>query len=84
MVILVVVVFNAMINFVQERNTEASLQPLQHMTVAKAMVLRGGAVLEIPAEELVPGDVVLVEASDSVPADGRLLEGAASEAQEAP
>ena len=45
MVILVVVVFNALINFVQERKAEASLQALQRMTVAKARALRGGAVL---------------------------------------
>jgi Ca2+-transporting ATPase len=82
-VILVVVVFNAMINFVQERKAEASLQALRHMTVARARVLRGGAVQEIPAEELVPGDVVLVEAGDSVPADGRLAEAVALEVQEA-
>ena len=82
-VILVVVVFNAMISFVQERKAEASLQALRDMTIARAVVRRGGAVGEIAAEDLVPGDVVLLEAGDSVPADSRLLEAVALKAQEA-
>lgn len=82
-VILLVVVFNAVVNLVQERRAESSLQALASMTVTSADVRRGGRVVPVDAQGLVPGDVVLLEAGDVVPADGRLLEAAGLEVQEA-
>lgn len=81
-VILVVVVFNAILNLVQERRAENSLRALQDMTVTHATVRRGGRVEQVEADGLVPGDVVLLEPGDIVPADGRLIEAAGLEVQE--
>lgn len=83
LVILVVVVFNAALNLVQEQRAEDSLEALEDMTVTRARVRRDGRVREVDATELVPGDVVLLEAGDVVPADGRLVETAGLEVQEA-
>ena len=71
-VILIVVVFNAALGFYQEHRAEATLAALKKMLAQHARVRRGGRVLEIPAEELVPGDLVLLEAGDRIPADGRV------------
>jgi Ca2+-transporting ATPase len=73
LVIAVVLMLNATLGFVQEHRAERSLAALRQMLVATAKVRRGGAVKEVPAEELVPGDVVLVETGDRIPADGRLV-----------
>jgi len=81
-VIGVVLVMNAVLGFVQEHRAERSLAALRQMLVATAKVRRGGAVLEVPAEDVVPGDVVLLEAGDRVPADGRLVVGASLEIDE--
>ncbi len=70
-VICVVVLFNAVLGFVQEHRAESSLAALERMLVNRARVRRGGVIIEVNAEELVPGDVVLVDAGDRVPADGR-------------
>jgi Ca2+-transporting ATPase len=72
-VILVVVVFNALLGFYQEQRAEKSLAALKNMLAQQARVRRNGAKAEIPADGLVPGDVVLLEAGDKVPADGRLI-----------
>ena len=72
-VILVVVVFNALLGFWQEHRAEATLAALKQMLSPEARVRRAGRVEEIPATQLVPGDVVLLEAGDRVPADGRLV-----------
>ena len=82
-VILAVVTFNAVLNLVQERRAEDSLRALQDMTVTGARVRQGGRVTEVDATGLVPGDVVLLQAGDVVPADGRLLDAAGLEVQEA-
>jgi P-type Ca2+ transporter type 2C len=74
--------FNAAMNLQQEGKAAASVAALQKMTVIKATVRRDGQVAEIPAEQLVPGDIVAVEAGDVVPADGRLLTAATLEADE--
>ena len=71
-VIVVVLLINAMIGFLQERRAERSLEALRRMLVATARVRRDGMVRVVAAGELVPGDVVLLEAGDRVPADGRL------------
>lgn len=82
-VILIVVVFNAALGFYQEHRAEATLAALKKMLAQHARVRRGGRVLEIPAEELVPGDLVLLEAGDRIPADGRVLVSHNAEVAEA-
>jgi Ca2+-transporting ATPase len=72
-VILVVVMFNAVLGFWQEYRAEKTLAALKNMLAPMARVRRAGRVEELPAAQLVPGDVVLLEAGDRVPADGRLL-----------
>jgi Ca2+-transporting ATPase len=72
-VIMIVVLFNAFLGFWQERRAEQTLAALKKMLSPAARVRRGGRVEEIDAKHLVPGDVVLLEAGDRVPADGRLL-----------
>lgn len=82
-VILVVVVFNAALGFWQEHRAEQTLAALKGMLAAQARVRRGGSVQDVPAAALVPGDVVLLEAGDRVPADGRLLAAHSLEVDEA-
>ncbi|EOM74948.1 cation-translocating P-type ATPase [Rhodococcus rhodnii] len=75
-VILAVITINTVLNYVQETRAEESLQALRDMSVAHSRVRRDGAVTEIARTELVPGDIVLLEAGDAVPADGRVVEAA--------
>ena len=75
LVVLIVVLLNAVIGFVQENRAEKSLDALRKMLVAQTRVRRGGQLRNVDAGELVPGDIVLVEAGDRIPADGRLLVG---------
>ncbi len=72
-VILVVVLFNATLGFYQEFRAEKILDALKSMLAQQARVRRDGVKLEVAAETLVPGDLVLLEAGDRVPADGRLV-----------
>ena len=81
-VIAVVLVFNAVLGFTQEHRAERSLAALQAMLVPTARVRRDAAVAEVPAETLVSGDVVLFEAGDRIPADGRLFASHALEIDE--
>ncbi len=83
LVILVIVVLNAVIGFVQEYRAEAAIAALRRMAAPVARVLRDGRSHSIPAQELVPGDIVLLDAGAVVPADIRLLEVAALQTQEA-
>jgi Ca2+-transporting ATPase len=83
LVILAVLFLNAAIGFVQERRAEHSLQALRQMLAPIARVRRDGVVQVVPARDLVPGDVVLLEAGDRVPADGRLTVAEAVQADEA-
>jgi magnesium-transporting ATPase (P-type) len=71
-VILGVVVLNAALGFFQEGKAEGALAALQHMMTAEATVVRDGELTSIAARELVPGDVILLQAGDKVPADVRL------------
>ncbi len=82
-VILMVVVFNACLGFYQEHRAEATLAALRKMLAQHARVRRGGQAREIPAECLVPGDIVLLEAGDRVPADGRVVVAHHAEVAEA-
>ena len=72
-VILGVVLINAIVGFIQEGKAEAALEAIRAMVDPKASVLREGRRLTVPAERVVPGDIVLLEAGDRVPADLRLL-----------
>ncbi len=83
LVVLVVVVFNAFIGFVQENRAEKSLEALKKMLVIQTRVRRNGELLNLPAGELLPGDVVMIEAGDRVPADGRVLFANSLEIEEA-
>ena len=82
-VILIVVVANAIIGFIQEGKAEQAMEAMRDMLAPQASVLRDGQRLSVPAEDLVPGDIVLLEAGDKVPADLRLLEAHGLSAQEA-
>ena len=82
-IILAVVVINGVLGVYQEHKAEQAIQALQKLTAAHSRVLRGGRPLEVASEELVPGDVVLLEAGDAVPADGRLLECVSLRTEEA-
>ncbi|HEX4903322.1 MAG TPA: HAD-IC family P-type ATPase [Acidimicrobiales bacterium] len=82
-VVLVVVLLNAVIGFVQENRAEASLDALRRMLVLEVRVRRDGTLRTVPAADLVPGDVVAVEAGDRIPADGRVLEAVRLEVEEA-
>ncbi len=73
-IILGVVVINALLGFIQEGRAEKALDSIRNMLSAEARTLRGGATRMLPADELVPGDVVLLESGDKVPADLRLAE----------
>ncbi|MBI3936147.1 MAG: cation-translocating P-type ATPase [Betaproteobacteria bacterium] len=81
--ILVIVLLNAMIGFIQEYRAERAMVALKKLAAATARVLRDGAVSEVPAAALVPGDVVLLDAGGVVPADLRLLEAVALHTEEA-
>ncbi len=82
-VILIVVVFNAALGFYQEHRAEKTLAALKNMLAASARVRRAGQIMELDAALLVPGDIVLLEAGDRIPADGRLLAAHALEIEEA-
>lgn len=73
-IILLVVVLNAVIGVVQEYKAEKAIEALQKMTTPKAIVRRDGEVKEINSEEVVPGDIVIIDAGRYIPADLRLLE----------
>jgi ATPase, P-type (transporting), HAD superfamily, subfamily IC len=75
-IILLVVVLNAVIGVIQEAKAEKAVDALQKMTTPKALVKRDGKSLEINSEELVPGDIVILDTGRYVPADLRLLESA--------
>ena len=80
--LLLLTVFNAVLGLRQEGKAAAAVAALQKMMIVTARVRRDGRLAELPAEELVPGDVVAIEAGDIVPADGRLLRAATLEVAE--
>ena len=80
--LLFLTLFNAVLGLQQEGKAAAAVAALQKMMIVKARVRRDGQLAQIPAEQLVPGDVVAIEAGDIVPADGRLLRAATLEVAE--
>ena len=82
-IILVVVLLNAILGVFQESKAEAAIEALQTMTAATCKVLRDGKMTVLHSDQLVPGDVVLLEAGDAVPADGRIIENASMKIEEA-
>ena len=81
-VIMIVITMNAVLGTVQMVKAEQSLQSLKKLSGPQAKVLRDGAVVLLPARELVVGDVILLEAGDMIPADGRLIENASLKVDE--
>ena len=81
-VILLLTLLNAVLGLNQEGKAAAAVAALQKMMIIKAKVRRDGQLSEVPADQLVPGDIVSIEAGDIVPADGRLLEAATLEVAE--
>ena len=82
-IILAVVLLNAVLGVLQESKAEAAIEALQTMTAATCKVLRDGKMAVLHSDELVPGDVGLLEAGDAVPADGRIIESASLKIEEA-
>ena len=82
-IILAVVLLNAVLGVIQESKAEAAIEALQTMTAATCKVLRDGKQVQLRSDELVPGDVVVLEAGDAVPADGRIIENASLKIEEA-
>lgn len=80
--IIVIVILNASIGFIQELRAEKAITALNALAAPNALVQRNGQTMQIPAEELVPGDVTLLNAGDLVPADIRLIEAASVRADE--
>lgn len=82
-IILAVVIINAVLGVVQESKAEAAIEALQEMSAATTKTLRDGKIVNVKSEELVVGDIVLLEAGDSVPADCRIIECASMKIEEA-
>ncbi len=80
--LLLLTLFNALLGMQQEGKAAAAVAALQKMMIIRARVRRDSELAEVPAAQLVPGDVVLIEAGDIVPADGRLVKAAALEVAE--
>jgi len=82
-IIMFVVIVNAVLGVYQESKAEKALEALQQMSAATSKVLRDGSICVIKSEEVVVGDVVILEAGDAVPADGRIIESKSMKLEEA-
>lgn len=82
-IIVAVVLINAILGVVQESKAEKAIAALQEMTAATSKVVRDGKICNIKSQELVCGDIILLEAGDSVPADSRIIEAASLKIEEA-
>ncbi len=80
----VIVIFCAVLGFTQEYRAERAIEALKKMLSSTITILRGGKEEEIPSKELVPGDILLLEAGDKIPADARLVENHSLRCDEAP
>jgi Ca2+-transporting ATPase len=81
--IAVIVILNSVVGFVQEYRSEKAMEAMKKLTAPKARVMRNGDETVVDAREIVPGDIVFLEAGDRVPADGRLIETVDLKADEA-
>lgn len=81
-IILIVVIINAVLGVYQESKAEKAIEALQEMAAATSKVLRDGKMVTIHSEDIVAGDIVILEAGDAVPADGRILESASLKVEE--
>ncbi|WP_454624407.1 cation-translocating P-type ATPase [Bradyrhizobium cenepequi] len=81
--ILAIVLLNALMGYIQEARAERAAAALREMSAAHANVVRDGARRNIPAAELVPGDIIIIAEGDTIPADARLIESTALQAAEA-
>ncbi len=82
-IIVIVVLLNAILGVIQESKAEAAIEALQTRTAATCKVIRDGKLKVVHSAELVPGDIVVLEAGDAVPADGRIIENASLKIEEA-
>ena len=82
-IILAVVIINAVLGVYQESKAEKAIEALQEMSAATSKVLRDGKICVVHSEDLVVGDIILLEAGDAVPADARILENASLKVEEA-
>ena len=82
-IIMAVVIINAILGVYQESKAEKAIEALQEMSRATTKVMRGGRLISVPSEDLVIGDIIVLEAGDSVPADARILESASLQVEEA-
>lgn len=82
-VIGVIVLFAVLLGFIQEYRAERAIEMLREMAAPTATVIRGGDERDIPARELVPGDIILIHAGDRIPADARLIESINLQVEEA-
>lgn len=83
MVIFAIVLFNGILGYIQETRAEQAVAALRAMSAADATVIRDGKRQSIPASELVPGDIIIVEEGDTIPADARLIQSTALQTAEA-
>ena len=83
LIILVVVIINTIMSLVQESKAEAAMEALMQMTAATSHVIRDGKIVTIKSEDIVIGDVIVLEAGDAVPADCRILESFSMKVEEA-
>ena len=82
-IIMAVVLINAILGVLQESKAEQAIEALQEMSKAQSKVIRDGKQISVPSEELVVGDIIVLEAGDSVPADARIIECASMKIEEA-
>ncbi|MDF2887993.1 MAG: ATPase, P-type (transporting), superfamily, subfamily, partial [Lacrimispora sp.] len=82
-IIISVVIINAVLGVYQQSKAESAIESLQEMAAATSKVIRDEKIITVRSEELVPGDIILLEAGDSVPADSRILESASLKVEEA-
>ena len=82
-IIMAVVLINAVLGVFQESKAEKAIEALQEMSKAQSKVIRGGKLLSVASEELVVGDIIILEAGDAVPADARIIECASMKIEEA-
>lgn len=82
-IIMIVVIMNAVLGVYQESKAEKAIEALQEMAASTSKVLRDGQIAIVKSEDIVVGDVILLEAGDAIPADGRIIESASMKIEEA-